>query len=174
MDSVTQHQLAAIDGAVEDASRHGRPLWLRGGWAIDFSLGRITRAHEDVDWFALADDAEGLVRRLECAGWTETPRAPLDQQRDLVRDDVEFGIALLRIEDGRPYVAGGPFGGEPWPPTMITRAMRRTLKGVTADVIGLEAQIEIKQMMPTWVPQLVRRQKDQEDIRALQTLASSR
>ncbi|MFD9628980.1 nucleotidyltransferase domain-containing protein [Peribacillus muralis] len=24
-------------------------LWLRGGWAIDFLLGRITRSHSDID-----------------------------------------------------------------------------------------------------------------------------
>ena len=30
------------------SSLRGR-FWLRGGWAIDFLLGKITRPHEDLD-----------------------------------------------------------------------------------------------------------------------------
>lgn len=40
------------------AHKLGAPVWLRGGWAIDFFLGRLTRDHADIDWFALAEDGE--------------------------------------------------------------------------------------------------------------------
>jgi hypothetical protein len=33
------------------------PVWLRGGWAMDFFLGQVTRDHADIDWFARAADA---------------------------------------------------------------------------------------------------------------------
>lgn len=29
-------------------------LWLRGGWAIDFLLGKITRLHTDIDLVTLS------------------------------------------------------------------------------------------------------------------------
>jgi Aminoglycoside-2''-adenylyltransferase len=39
-------------------------LWLRGGWAMDFFLGRGTRDHHDIDWFAWATDAPVITAQL--------------------------------------------------------------------------------------------------------------
>ena len=36
--------------------------WLRGGWAVDFFVGRVTRDHHDIDVFAWARDRGRLVR----------------------------------------------------------------------------------------------------------------
>lgn len=85
----------------------------------------------------------------------------------MIKDDLDFGFALIRLEDGQPNVAGGPFEGEPWPSTMIADSERRRLHGVGTDVIRVAVQIEIKRMMPTWVPTLGRR-KDLDDIRLLE------
>jgi|SRR5690625_3336945 len=169
MDDLAQRQLATIAEFSAAARMAKRSVWLRGGWAVDFILGRISRPHRDVDWFAQSKDADVLVDLLRQLGWTEVASAPAEQQRDLVKGDLDFGIALIRLEDGKPCVAGGPFAGEPWPDTMISDARHCQLHGVEADVISIEAQIEIKTMTPTWVPHLARRQKDLTDIMLLES-----
>lgn len=65
-----------------------------------------------------------------------------------------------------PLVAGGPWAGEPWPDGMLDGPVGRIGK-VSAQVIAPLAQIEIKQMSPTWNPRLKRRQKDLADIAAI-------
>jgi phosphorylcholine metabolism protein LicD len=52
------------------------PIWVRGGWAVDFALGQITREHEDIDLFAWAQDAERLVEAFEQAGFSPQDGPP--------------------------------------------------------------------------------------------------
>lgn len=145
-------------------------LWLRGGWAVDFTLGRITRSHEDIDWFVMASDLKRLTALLEEQGWMDIRSAPADQQRDLLRDSVDLGIAALELDvDDCPVVGGGPWRGERYPQEMLSDARPCTLGQVRATVISPGAQIEIKRMMPEWVPGMRRRQKDHDDIKKLET-----
>jgi Aminoglycoside-2''-adenylyltransferase len=46
-------------------SRLRAPFWLSGGWAIDLFLGRVTRAHHDVDTLVLRRDHLLLHRGLK-------------------------------------------------------------------------------------------------------------
>ena len=38
--------IAEIEGVLRSARIR---FWLRGGWALDFLIGRITRQHSDID-----------------------------------------------------------------------------------------------------------------------------
>ena len=160
-------QLAAIDELVTLAHELGVPVWLRGGWAIDFFLGRLTRDHADIDWFALAEDGQRLADSLIGRGFQDVTTTPPGQQIDLVRGNIEHGIGLVKLgQQSEPLVAGGPWAGEPWPDGMLNGPVGWIGK-VSAHVISPLAQIEIKQMTPTWNPQLKRRQKDLDDIAAI-------
>ena len=163
-------QLAAIAEVLAVARALNMSVWLRGGWAMDFYLGRITRAHTDIDWFAHHDDAPGLRAALLDRGYTVAPPPPDPaQQLDLSRDGVEHSFALLaRDSTGRPVVAGGPWAGAPWPDRMLD-GPSPTLAGIRCPIISPEAQIEIKRMMPVWVPSRPRRPKDAADIALLQS-----
>jgi Aminoglycoside-2''-adenylyltransferase len=55
-----ERQLGLIGEVVEVAAAVGVRVWLRGGWAMDFVLGEITRDHVDIDWFGWARDAGTL------------------------------------------------------------------------------------------------------------------
>src|SRR5699024_9045318 len=150
------------------------PVWLRGGWAVDFYLGEVTRAHADIDWFVMSDDAPRLVARLVADGCRDVTTAPREQQIDLVRGSIEHGIALARHGTaGQPLVGGGPWSGEPWPSRMLLDGPRCRIGDVTAYVISPEAQIEIKELTPMWNPRLSRRGKDVEDIRLLRAKLGS-
>ena len=47
-------------------------FWLRGGWAIDFLLGRLTRSHSDIDIVAWEETASQLRHCFEEAGFLFT------------------------------------------------------------------------------------------------------
>lgn len=153
----------------------GAEVWLRGGWAMDFWLGGAgpTREHEDVDWFAWSRDAERLRSLLTARGY-EVQRADA-QQLDLARDGEEHSFALIaRDAAGRVVVAGGPWAGTPWPDGMLEPAVTGRLGGLECPVVGPQAQIEIKRMMPVWVPGRPRRPKDAADIARLEAELATR
>lgn len=165
-------QLKAISEVLATAARLGISLWLRGGWAMDFFLGKVTRPHRDIDWFVLVEDVELLRTAMLAEGFVDVTTAPAQQQLDLERRGIDHGFALVRLEDGAPVVAGGPWGGQPWPAAMLGDDVGR-IGDVEAPFIRPEAQIEIKMMMPVWNPALASRQKDVDDVAALsQALAS--
>ncbi|GAA4195231.1 nucleotidyltransferase domain-containing protein [Microbispora amethystogenes] len=160
--------LHAIDEVVGLAEEIGVQVWLRGGWAMDFYLGEITRDHGDIDWFAWVEDAPKLAAELVGRGYEPLPGPPPGQQLDFGRGDVELSFALLgRDEDGRVVVGGGPWKGEPWPDGMLDAPPGR-LGRLRCPIISPAAQIEIKRMMPAWVPGMPRRPKDLEDVARLQ------
>jgi hypothetical protein len=43
------------------------PWWVAGGWALDLFLGKVTRAHQDLDVGIFRSDAAGVVASL--SGW---------------------------------------------------------------------------------------------------------
>lgn len=162
----SEEQLASIVETLELAGGLGIRLWLRGGWAMDFFLGEVTRPHRDIDWFCLVDDVEPLKTAMLADGFTDVTKASARQQLDLQRGGIDHGFALLRLHDDVPVVAGGPWAGEPWPAGMLDD-VHGCIGDVRAPIIAPEAQMEIKMMMPEWNPALPRRRKDRDDIAAI-------
>jgi hypothetical protein len=157
-------QLALIDDVLAMASEINAPVWLRGGWAVDFYLGGVTRDHVDIDWFAWARDASTVRTGLLHRGYTPIDQAPPEQQLDVARDGHELSFAWLgRDADGRVVVGGGPWAGQPWPVGMLDAPPGR-IGSIVCPIISPAAQIEIKQMMPVWVPGRPRRAKDADDV----------
>ncbi|HEX4213613.1 MAG TPA: aminoglycoside adenylyltransferase [Candidatus Dormibacteraeota bacterium] len=166
-EAAIRRQLAVIGEVRAVSARLGIEVWLRGGWAMDFYLGRVTRDHEDVDWFAWADDAAALGAALAELGHRTVLGPPPEQQLDLVRDGVELSFAwLARDAAGTVVVAGGPAAGERWVQGMLEGGEGQ-IGTISCRVISAQAQIEIKRMMPVWVPRFPRRRKDEEDIARL-------
>jgi hypothetical protein len=55
-------------------------FWLRGGWALDFRLGRVKREHGDIDIVTWARHRRRIGERLERAGFRqESSPNPLTQ-----------------------------------------------------------------------------------------------
>jgi Aminoglycoside-2''-adenylyltransferase len=80
-----ERQLQLIREFTKLAEEAGVVCWLRGGWALDFLLGRVTRVHEDIDLFIWAEDASTLFPKLEESGYEETAGPPPEQQRNLLK-----------------------------------------------------------------------------------------
>lgn len=170
----TQRQLRLIADTVALSERIGAPVWLRGGWAMDFFFGRVTRDHVDVDWFAWIGDAPAIGAALHADGYQTIPGPPPDQQLDVAKDGEEMGFGwLARGGDGKVAVAGGPYAGEPWPDGMLDWPPGR-IEVLQCPIISPHVQIEIKEMMPVWVPGRPRREKDADDIARLRQALQSR
>ncbi|MFC6080834.1 nucleotidyltransferase domain-containing protein [Sphaerisporangium aureirubrum] len=167
-------QLDLIAETVKIAKELRIEVWLRGGWAMDFFLGKVTREHEDIDWFTWIDDAPALALELTRHDYAPVPGPPREQQLDFNKQDVDLSFALLsRDPSGRVVVGGGPWKGAPWPENMIGAYVGR-IDSLTCPIISPAAQIEIKQMMPVWIPGRPTRVKDIEDIARLQAAVVSR
>jgi Aminoglycoside-2''-adenylyltransferase len=162
-----EHQLQLIADVGATCQAIGAQIWLRGGWATDFFLGRVTRDHVDIDWFAWAVDAAAIISALRGRGYYTVPRPPPEQQVDLAKENEEVSFAWLAVNDaGRVVVAGGPWAGEPWPDGMLDWPTGR-IGRLESAIVNPEVQVEIKEMMPVWVPGRSRRPKDLLDVAIL-------
>src|SRR5918997_1486664 len=95
MDRATETQLSLIRELADLLGKAHLRFWLRGGWALDFHAGRVTRPHKDVDLITWTrhrarlrrPDRHAAVRRMAVArrcllGTTENAL-----RRHLPRDD---------------------------------------------------------------------------------------
>lgn len=140
----TQRHLRLIADTIGMSERIGVHIWLRGGWAMDFFPGRVTRDHVDIDWFAWIGDASAIASALRANGFEIVSGPPPDQQLDVAKDGEEMGFGwLARGADGTVTVAGGLYAGQPWPAGMLDCPEGR-IGPVECAIINPHVQIEIK------------------------------
>jgi hypothetical protein len=131
-------QIDAIRRLDETLGAAGIDYWLFGGWAVDFWLGRVTRAHDDVDAAAWRRERDAIDAALVATGWR---RAPADDEvvaacytwrtGELLEftfvERREDGSMVIPFADREVVWTSEPFGDE-----------RRELCGVQARVIPLD------------------------------------
>ena len=119
---------------------------------MDFFLGRVTRDHEDIDWFAWAVDAPAIIATLADRGYRRDRWPPTGAASGPWQGQRGAGSAWLAVNDAaQVVVAGGRWAGAPWPDHMLDRPPGR-LGAVECAIINPAVQIEIKEMMALWVP----------------------
>jgi GNAT superfamily N-acetyltransferase len=146
-DERTARQLELIDQFMALAAGAGIDCWLRGGWALDFLLGRMTRPHGDIDLFLWAADAARLLRVLRQHGFAQVGGPPTGQQRNLVKTGEEFHMTLLERNEVGVVTAGGRWARSPWPAGMLDGPIGR-IGNVRCRVISAEAQLWAKEEVP--------------------------
>jgi hypothetical protein len=172
-----ERQLQVISDVLAIASENAFVVWLRGGWAMDFFVGQVTRDHKDIDWFAWAQDAPLIraallgrgYRTLPYWGWG-SPDLGLEVMKN--GQDLSFHW-VARDSAGQVVVPAGPYAGERWPEGMLDWGSGQ-IGSVRCPIISPLAQVEIKEMMPVWAPEFPRRPKDAEDIARLRAALSER
>jgi hypothetical protein len=75
---ISDRQLELLGRLHECFEQHAIEYWLFGGWAVDFHVGRVTRANADVDLAVWEVDVAGVDRLLRQEGWDHRPRAGED------------------------------------------------------------------------------------------------
>ena len=127
-------QLVALASVHELLGLNGIEYWLFGGWAVDFYVGSVTRAHDDVDIAVWLDDHDRLAALLVGDGWTHAPEADEDGGTGFERNGVRLELTfLVRADDGAVFIPLRS-GRAEWPPDAFGNDVR-ALEGVCARVI---------------------------------------
>lgn len=83
------------------------PVWLRGGWALDFHQGTVTRSHSDIDLVTWKHNAPRLRRRLVENGFAF--RRDTGLQMDFVKHQQDVSLVFVaRDERGQIYTPDRP------------------------------------------------------------------
>ncbi len=101
----TDH-LSLIKEIFARAEKKNIPLWLDGGWAIDFRLGAVTRDHEDIDIIFPEDKKEAYKKILKDLGFVE--KEEVSYGFIMNKDGVELDSEACRHQDGVYIVVGYP------------------------------------------------------------------
>ncbi|HTB60694.1 MAG TPA: nucleotidyltransferase family protein [Polyangia bacterium] len=97
-------QLAVLARLHDLFERQGIAYWLFGGWAVDFHLRAVTRAHDDIDLAVWRRDLAAIAALLEKDGWTSAVSGAEDGYTTYQRDDIQLDLAFLeRDDDGAVY-----------------------------------------------------------------------
>jgi hypothetical protein len=115
-------QLAALAETAALLEAAGIDYWLFGGWAVDFWVGAVTRAHDDLDVAVWLADLPRIRALLADAGWRHAPHADEDGGTGFERGGVRLELTyLVRDGEGRTAIpfrdglavwAAGGFAGD--------------------------------------------------------------
>ena len=140
-------------------------FWLRGGWAIDFLLGRITRPHEDIDIVAWVQHREEIEQTLIQQDFDYVRVS--DFQSNFFKSDVEISFVFLTLtNDGRIYANG--FSEWIWRSDALP-AEPFTLNGVSSFVLSPYQLLENLQVYEQGTGRKLR-PKDFQSIETLQNI----
>jgi hypothetical protein len=127
-------QLALLRELHEILTSERVRAWLRGGWALDFLLGEITRSHADIDLVTWSRHRRRLQRGLPAHGFALDRELPV-QTDFLARGQTVSILFIAHGHDGRVTTPGIPEWR--WRPDALP-ARRRTLAGLSWRVLGPE------------------------------------
>ena len=99
MDERTSQQLSALAGVGGLLEQAGIDYWLFGGWAVDFYVGSVTRAHFDLDLAVWLADVPRIAALLEDDGWRHARLADEDGGTGYERGAVRLELTYLVRED---------------------------------------------------------------------------
>jgi hypothetical protein len=137
------------------------PFWLRGGWALDFLLGRVTRTHSDLDLVIWRRDAE-VIRPLLLRSGFEFYRET-ELQVDFFHHSHEICFLFVDGTLEKPYVQGVPS----W--VWVSDALRyspQQLNGLSCQVLSPRQLLEEKEGMEPGTG----RQPRPKDLRSMEIL----
>lgn len=107
MDEKSKAQLEILGEIAAIFCALDRPFWLRGGWAIDFLLGSVTRPHEDLDLVAFVECRDLLEQKLADAGYERYPIS--GRQTDFRKNGADIQVCYVTYtEDGQIILNGLP------------------------------------------------------------------
>ncbi|MFD1412629.1 nucleotidyltransferase domain-containing protein [Oceanobacillus jeddahense] len=89
--------------------KHKLQMWVKGGWAIDFMLGKVTRPHEDIDLVTWIQYRECLEEELVKAGYKQLfVKEPFcNRQSDFQKDNVDLSIGYITYHSDGSLIMNG-------------------------------------------------------------------
>ena len=145
-DDQAEPQLATIARLSALLQRQGIEWWLFGGWAVDFHVGHLTRAHDDIDIATWYRDREILMPILVQDGWAHRADADGDGYTCFEHDTIRLEVAFLARDDKGNVYTPIESGRAEWPRATFGSDTRELL-GVTARVITRDALVAEKSVV---------------------------
>ncbi len=157
--------LREIDAFLREARMR---YWLRGGWALDFIIGKVTRAHQDIDLVTWKRHEARIKRAFADHGFSQTQSRP-GTQLNFEKDGVDVQVNLVLRARGEIWLAGfaAPTDSPCWPEAAMDGPLYE-LPGLTCRVISAAGQLREKEKTPEWLGRKPREQ----DIQDMETLRS--
>jgi hypothetical protein len=169
MSASAPEQLWLIRRVVEVLEAADVSLWLFGGWGLDARLGRITREHDDIEFWVERKQAERSKAILVGAGAVLLPIQPPEESREYTWDDVPFSTAYFdRQPEGTINLEGR---WSDWNlPAESFDADPGILDGHAMPTMSATGMLAMKEQYPMLRNGRPWRDKDRDDIEALRAL----
>jgi hypothetical protein len=151
MPSSNREQLALL-GEIDEILRGERiRYWLRGGWAFDFTLGEITRPHDDIDLVTWKRHQSRISRLFVEHGFTPrpTPMPETDAKFEKRGQDIQV-LFVVKGLGGAIYTASFTDAPPRWSLDALSEPPRH-LHGLTCRAISAKGQLEEKERTPGWL-----------------------
>ena len=162
-------QTAALAGAADALQSAGLEHWFFGGWAVDLWVGRLTRAHDDIDVLVRRADEAGVDAALTAAGWVHTPRDDDLVGTEYAGDGYALQLTFVETDDEGRVVVPVPDG-----PVVVSTGpldhVRRPLGHLRVRVLTLEKMLEGKGVPR---PDDAGGAKDRADLAVLRTVVAT-
>lgn len=125
----------------QQITAHGVPIWIDGGWGVDALLGRVTRAHDDIDIVVEHQHLDRLVGLLSEQGFVQVPRDDTRAWNFVMGDTLgrEVDVHVIRIDRDGDGIYGPPENGECYPAESLTGS--GTLRGLSVRCISVRYQL---------------------------------
>jgi hypothetical protein len=138
----TQAQLNVLQEINDICTSLNATFWLRGGWAIDFLLGRVTRSHSDLDLVSMIQHRNELENALVNAGFQQIPVTEF--QTDFLKDGVDISFVFVeRSNEGRIFAYSIP--DWEWRSDSL-QTQKYQLQSVSVHVLSPQMLLEEKQV----------------------------
>lgn len=142
----TESQLNLLSEISKISATMGIEFWLRGGWAIDFLLGKVTRPHDDIDLITWIKYRDQLESALIEAGYKQAPVKEEFQgrQSDFQKDGIDITLCYITRAENRSIIMNGL-------PEWVWRSdsllqQRFMLNGISAYVLNPRQLLEEKEV----------------------------
>jgi hypothetical protein len=120
--------------------------WLRGGWALDFVLGEITREHGDIDLVTWKRHEGRLRGAFQDHGFVVTPRSA---SVDFRKRGIDVNVLFIERGPGVVHTAG--VRGEPRWRDRVLAGPPRELAGLRCRTISPQGLLEELEKTPAWL-----------------------
>lgn len=140
-ETTTKLQLKVLGQIVDLCKSLKIDIWLRGGWAIDFLLGEITRSHSDIDLVTLVENRTQLEETLVNSGFQMIPISKF--QTDFSKDGIDISFVFIKKDIGRVFAYG--IEDWEWRPDALSQHIYQ-INGISMFVLSPQQLLEEKQV----------------------------
>lgn len=162
-------QLRLLKEVVDLLSEASIPVWLSGGWALDFVLGDRTREHDDVDLLIFTHDRHVAQNSVAASGFVRLITAFPDEHRHFSKDGERLSLTFVEYDESGRLVTPGRWSDWPYTPDAL-EGPTCELGGVKCAVLSVDAQLETKLNFSSHRSGAPLRPKDLLDIQRLKAL----